>query len=138
VENINKLNVRVYGICIDNGKILSLYELYAGVKLVKLPGGGLEFGEGLVDCLHREFMEELSVEIEILEHFYTQETFLKSRFRDNEQLMTVYYLVNIKDLNKIKINDPEIEKIEWLPVYGDNPFQLEIDRLIFEKLKVVV
>jgi len=112
MENINKLNVRIYGICIENNKILTLYESYAGAKLIKLPGGGLEFGEGLTDCLHREFMEELSVEIEVLEHFYTQEKFLKSKFKNHEQLITVYYLVKIKDLSKIKITDPEIEKVE--------------------------
>jgi len=138
MEKINKINVRVYGICIENAKILALYESYAGTKMVKLPGGGLEFGEGLIDCLHREFMEELNVKIEILDHFYTQEKFLRSRFRDNEQLVTVYYLVKIKDSNEIKINDPEIEKAEWIPVSIDNPFQLEIDKLVFEKLKVMM
>jgi hypothetical protein len=37
------------------------------------------------------------VKIEVVEHFYTQEDFLVSRFRENEQLLTIYYIVNIID-----------------------------------------
>ena len=71
MEKIDRFNIRVYALCIEDQKILTLFESYAGEKLVKLPGGGLEFGEGVTDCLHREFMEELNVKIEILEHLYS-------------------------------------------------------------------
>ena len=135
MEKINRFNIRCYALCIEDGKILSLYEEYAGEKLIKLPGGGLEFGEGLIDCLHREFMEELNVKIEVIEHFYTQEDFLVSKFRENEQLLTVYYLVKILDIENFKITDPEIEKAEWLSLSASNPFLLPIDHLVFEKAK---
>jgi 8-oxo-dGTP pyrophosphatase MutT (NUDIX family) len=59
----------------ENQELMALDEGYAGEKLVKLPGGGLEFGEGTLECLHREFAEELNLKIEVLEHFYTQEDF---------------------------------------------------------------
>lgn len=117
-------------------KVLVLHEEYAGEQLMKLPGGGLEFGEGLHDCLHREFEEELNVKINVLGHLYTQEEFLISRFRNNEQLLTVYYLVEIIDENEFLIIDPCIEKIEWIPIESDeNPFPLPIDKIVFEKLK---
>ncbi|AQW95695.1 MULTISPECIES: NUDIX domain-containing protein [Elizabethkingia] len=135
MEKIEKFNVRVYALCIEDQKILTLFESYAGEKLVKLPGGGLEFGEGIIDCLHREFMEELNVKIEVLEHFYTQEGFMQSRFRDNEQLLTVYYIVKIIDPENFRIIDTEIEKAEWLPISASNPFPLPIDHLVFEKLQ---
>lgn len=32
----------------------------------QFPGGGLEFGEGVEDCLHREIREELGVDIKII------------------------------------------------------------------------
>lgn len=89
---IDKINVRVYGIALNSKReILVLEEQYVGEDLVKLPGGGLEFGEGLTDCLIREFEEELNLKVTIDEHFYTQEDFLVSKFRANEQLLTVYY-----------------------------------------------
>ena len=133
---IDKLNRRVYATAIKDEKVLVLHEEYAGEQLMKLPGGGLEFGEGLLDCLHREFEEELNVKINILGHLYTQEDFVVSRFRDNEQLLTVYYLVEIIDENDFLIMDPCIEKTEWIPINTDeNPFILPVDKIAFEKLK---
>ena len=133
---IDKFNIRVYAAAVKDKKVLVLHEEYAGEQLMKLPGGGLEFGEGLHDCLHREFEEELNVKINVLGHLYTQEEFLISRFRNNEQLLTVYYLVEIIDENEFLIMDPCIEKIEWIPIESDeNPFSFPIDKIVFEKLK---
>ena len=133
---IDKFNIRVYAAAVKDKKVLVLHEEYAGEQLMKLPGGGLEFGEGLHDCLHREFEEELNVKINVLGHLYTQEEFLISRFRNNEQLLTVYYLVEIIDENEFLIMDPCIEKTEWIPIDTDeNPFPLPIDKIVFEKLK---
>lgn len=133
---VDKINIRVYAAAIKNGKVLALHEEYAGDQLMKLPGGGLEFGEGILDCLHREFEEELNCKIRILGHLYTQEEFLVSRFRANEQLLTIYYMVEIIDNDEFLIMDPCIEKIEWIPIDNDeNPFPLPIDKIAFEKLR---
>lgn len=133
---IDKINIRVYATALKEGKVLVLHEEYAGDHLMKLPGGGLEFGEGLLDCLRREFEEELNVKIKILGHLYTQEEFVTSRFRENEQLLTVYYMVEIEDENDFLILDPCIEKTEWIPIdISENPFPLPVDRIAFEKLK---
>ena len=132
---IDKINVRVYALCIRDKKILALYEEYAGDFLVKLPGGGLEFGESVIDCLKREFQEELNLEIEVKEHFYTQDDFLVSRFRDNEQLLTIYYLAEILNEEDLLILDPCIEKTEWFSLEGENPFPLPVDKRVFELAK---
>lgn len=133
---INSFNIRVYACVVKDKKVLTLFEEYAGEPLMKFPGGGLEFGEGLKECLKREFAEELNVDVEIGEHFYTQEDFLVSRFRDNEQLLTIYYLVNIVNEEDFIILDPCIEKAEWLSIdQPENPFSLPIDRIVFDKLK---
>lgn len=133
---IDKINVRVYACAVKDQKVLTLFEEYAGEHLMKFPGGGLELGEGLVDCLHREFDEELNVKIEVLEHLYTQENFLTSRFRENEQLLTIYYMVKIVNEEDFLILDPCIEKTEWVDInQNDNPFPLPIDRIVFDKLK---
>ncbi len=133
---IDKINVRVYAAAVNDGKVLVLHEEYAGAHLMKLPGGGLELGEGVLDCLHREFDEELNVKIKILDHLYTQENFVLSRFRSNEQLLTLYYIVEIVELTDLLIMDPCIEKLEWLPIDGtENPFVLPVDRIAFEELR---
>ncbi len=133
---IDKINIRIYAAAVKNKKVLVLFEEYAGENLMKFPGGGLEFGEGITDCLHREFEEELNCKIRIIEHLYTQENFVKSRFRENEQLLTIYYLVEIVDDKEFLIMDPCIEKIEWIPIdTAENLFPLPVDKIAFEKLK---
>lgn len=133
---IDKINIRVYAIYLnEKNELMALDEGYAGEKLIKLPGGGLEFGEGTIECLHREFAEELNLKIEVLEHFYTQEDFLVSRFRENEQLLTIYYTVNILNLDELKILDESIENVKWISLHEENPLPLPIDKIVFQKLK---
>ncbi len=133
---IDKINIRVYAIYLnEKNELMALDEGYAGEKLIKLPGGGLEFGEGTIECLHREFAEELNLKIEVLEHFYTQEDFLVSRFRENEQLLTIYYTVNILNLEDLNILDESIENVKWVSLHEENPLPLPIDKIVFEKLK---
>ena len=133
---IDKINIRVYAIYLnEKNELMALDEGYAGEKLIKLPGGGLEFGEGTIECLHREFAEELNLKIEVLEHFYTQEEFLVSMFRENEQLLTIYYTVNILNLDELKILDESIENVKWISLQEENPLPLPIDKIVFEKLK---
>src|ERR1700735_84295 len=95
-------NVRVYGLLVnDNNQVLISDEQEYGMRFTKFPGGGLEFGEGLIDGLKREFIEECDAEIEVLNHFYTTDFFVKSAFNDS-QIISVYYIVkNIKPLNLI-------------------------------------
>lgn len=133
---IDKINIRVYAIYVnENQELMALDEGYAGKKLVKLPGGGLEFGEGTLECLHREFAEELNLKIDVLEHFYTQEEFLASMFRENEQLLTIYYTVNILNFDELRILDESIENVKWISLQEENPLPLPIDKIVFEKLK---
>jgi 8-oxo-dGTP diphosphatase len=93
-------NVRVYGILIDNaGQVLISDEKEYGIQFTKFPGGGLEAGEGLIDGLKREFMEECNLNIEVLSHFYTTDFYVKSAF-NNSQVISIYYLIkNIGAIN---------------------------------------
>ena len=97
-----QFNVRVYGLLVnDRNEILISDEQEYGMRFIKFPGGGLEYGEGLIDGLKREFVEECNVEIEVIRHFYTTDFYIKSAFNDS-QIISVYYLVkNIKPLNLI-------------------------------------
>ena len=70
-------------------------------RFTKFPGGGLEFGEGLIDGLKREFLEECNAEIDIINHFYTTDFYEKSSFNDS-QILSVYYLV--KEIKPLQLN----------------------------------
>ena len=76
-------------VSIKKKELLTLHEEYVGEYLTKLPGGGLEYGEGTIECLRRELAEELNLNIKSATHFYTQEDFVESKFRENEQLITI-------------------------------------------------
>src|SRR6187549_2024722 len=90
-------NVRVYGLLInDDNEVLISDEQEYGIRFSKFPGGGLEYGEGLIEELKREFVEECNTEIDVLEHFYTTDFFCKSAFNDS-QVISVYYLVKPKN-----------------------------------------
>lgn len=89
-----QFNVRVYGLLINNnGELLISDEQEYGMQITKFPGGGLEYGEGLIEGLKREFVEECNAEVEVINHFYTTDFFVKSAFNDS-QIISVYYVVN--------------------------------------------
>lgn len=91
--NTRNFNVRVYGLLINNkNEILLSDEEEHGKRFIKFPGGGLEYGEGLIDALKREFIEECELNIEVTEHFYTTDFFVESAFGGG-QLISIYYLV---------------------------------------------
>lgn len=87
-------NVRVYGLLIDDSKkVLVSDEYIRGSYYTKFPGGGLEFGEGTRDCLRREFMEEMNLEVEVTDHIYTTDFFQMSAFTPDQQIIAIYYFV---------------------------------------------
>lgn len=102
-------NVRVYGLLINeqNQILLSDEEEY-GYRFIKFPGGGLEYGEGLIDALKREFVEECHVEIEVLDHFYTTDFFMQSAFNDS-QVISVYYFVKPKSALELNFKKSPFE-----------------------------
>lgn len=86
-------NVRVYGILFDQDqRILISDEFEQGMHFTKLPGGGLEQGEGTIDGLRREFVEECNLPVEVIRHFYTTDFYVRSVFNDT-QVISIYYLV---------------------------------------------
>lgn len=87
-------NVRVYGIMINEKKqVLVSDEYIKGSYYTKFPGGGLEFGEGTLECITREWQEELSQDVAVVEHIYTTDFFQISAFDNQTQIISIYYLV---------------------------------------------
>ncbi len=113
-------NVRVYGLLMTIQKeVLIAEEKRYNTFIRKFPGGGLEFGEGTIDALKREFREELKIEIEIIRHFYTTDFFIPSAFNNKQQVISIFYLV--KSLETISENYFKRKPIAEL-IEGDEQF----------------
>lgn len=103
MPEIRAFNIRVYGLVINEmAQILLSDEYMLDMKMTKFPGGGLQFGEGPEDCLKREVIEELGQEIEIIEHVYTTGFFQRALFFEDNQLISIYYRIRLKELSRIK------------------------------------
>ncbi|MGX5818859.1 NUDIX domain-containing protein [Chitinophaga lutea] len=91
---MGQFTIRVYGIMMNDRKqVLVSDEYIRGGYYTKFPGGGLEFGEGTLECVIREWKEELNQEVEVVEHIYTTDFFQISAFDDVNQIISIYYLV---------------------------------------------
>lgn len=145
-------NIRVYGILIDNQhRLLVSDEFIRGNYYTKLPGGGLEIGEGTRECLKREFMEETGLDVTVGEHFYTTDFFQISAFNNKDQIVSIYYRVipnqeiNIEaklkpfDFLPQQVADPtrEAEVFRWISCndLSEKDVSLPIDKVVVNMLK---
>jgi len=144
-------NVRVYGLLFDSQKrLLVSDERIKGKHYTKLPGGGLEFGEGTRDCLKREFLEETGLDVTVLDHVYTTDFFQISAFNPAHQIISIYYKVTCNepihldtistpfDFRADQLNDAhkDAEIFRWVPHHELHPnvFSLPIDKIVIERL----
>lgn len=93
---MKRFNIRVYGLCVEQGRILLSDEVRMGIHMTKFPGGGVEFGEGLEAALHREWMEELGVSIEVGEILYVNPFLQISAFHPDDEIIAMYFRVHLK------------------------------------------
>ncbi|HKL72297.1 MAG TPA: NUDIX domain-containing protein [Marinilabiliaceae bacterium] len=137
-------NLRVYGICITNKHVLVCDEIFMGKAMTKFPGGGLEYGEGTIDCLKREFKEEFDLEIEVGNHFYTTDYFQKAQYFKKTQLISIYYRINILKPKKIPLsnqpivadkNSPQNLRFAPLDLINQKDLTFPIDQKVIAMLK---
>ncbi len=134
----------------SNKRVLVSDEYIRGSFFTKFPGGGLEFGEGTRDCLKREFKEETGLDVAIGDHIYTTDFFQISAFNNNDQIISIYYLVHGDagqlatkndrfDFLPHQVSDPEGEAevfrwIEWEQLHEDL-MDLPIDKLVVKMIR---
>ncbi len=128
-------------------------EFIRGNYYTKFPGGGLEIGEGTRDCLKREFMEEMNLDVEIGHHLYTTDFYQKSAFNPNHQIISIYYYakalepitapIRVKEFDfdeaqlKVYEKENEIETfrfIDW-DAFSSDSVTLPIDKYVVNMLK---
>lgn len=130
-----RFNIRVYGLWVEAGRVLVSEETIHGKTYVKFPGGGLELGEGIINCLHREWQEELNLDIKVLRHYYTTEFFQQSYF-DNSQVISIYYMVQPTQPEPYIHNNNDGEYTHWIKLSDITPdtFSLPIDKVVGKML----
>ncbi len=101
----DRTRIRVCGIAIHQNKLLLVRHEGLGEKgqLWSFPGGGLEFGEDVKQCLTREFKEETGLDIEVGEQLFIYE-FLQVPLHAIE----IYFHVTIRDGILRTGHDPEV------------------------------
>jgi ADP-ribose pyrophosphatase YjhB (NUDIX family) len=144
----------VYGVLInEKDQVLVSDEYIRGNYFTKFPGGGLEFGEGTRDCLRREFLEEMNLNVEVGEHFYTTDYFQLSAFHPGQQIISIYYLVTATEaittrISTIPFDFDEIQLkvyseqqetecfrfIDW-EIFSEEAVTLPIDKIVARMLK---
>lgn len=140
--------IRVYGLVInDKNEILISDEFVLNTKMTKFPGGGLEFGEGLIDGLKREFEEECNgQQIKNIRHFYTTDFYQKALYYKNAQLISVYFMADLVQPLKFKISETafdfeidagETQSFRWKKIKDTkvDDFTFPIDKFVLNKLK---
>jgi len=143
----SRFTIRVYGLIINDRKeVLVTDEFQLDVKMTKFPGGGMDFGEGPVDCLKREMREECQQEIEDIQHFYTTDFYQKALFWEDYQLISIYYLARLKEpvqfrVSSVAFDFPEMtngnQSFRWISAELLNPdeFTFPIDKHVAHLLK---
>jgi 8-oxo-dGTP pyrophosphatase MutT (NUDIX family) len=142
-----RFNVRVYFLLLNETEdsVLVSDEIIRKKQYTKFPGGGLEFGEGTVDCVLREAIEELGQEVEVISHFYTTDFFIQSAFREEDQVISIYYNVRLKDKPLFRISseihnflqhENNEESFRWASLNGlqVDDFSFPADRAVAAKL----
>jgi ADP-ribose pyrophosphatase len=121
-SNPTWFTIRVYGLIInENNEVLITDEFQLDTRMTKFPGGGLNFGEGTIDCLKREMLEECNQQIEDIRHFYTTDFYQKALFYEKCQLISIYYLAKLKGAPAFKVSKNHFDFEEM--VNGNQSFR---------------
>lgn len=144
---ITTFNIRVYGVLVNENRqvLVSDERIYnRDMEVTKFPGGGLELGEGPIDCIKRECKEEMNAEVEVIAHLYTTDFFQQSAFHDSHQIISIYYLIKpITPLNYyVNNNGPSYPEkvgevfrfIDW-DCFSPEVMTLPIDKIAARILK---
>ena len=115
---MDKPKVRVTGILIENGEILLVEQKVTESqdRGWSLPGGGLEFGESIEDCLIREILEETGLEVAVQELLYVCD-----RIQDGRHMVHLTFLLKRLGGKLTKGHEPEkdanpIKGVRTVPV----------------------
>jgi 8-oxo-dGTP diphosphatase len=127
-----KIVIRVRGIIIDEGKLLTVKHPHSK-NFLALPGGHLEWGEDVKECLQREIVEELGINPKIGKLLYLY-NFINE---DNIQSLEFFFeIINSQDYLNIenieRTHAYEIAEVCWIKPNDTTPL---FPRIVWEDFK---
>jgi 8-oxo-dGTP diphosphatase len=144
---IERFNIRVYGLLLNSSRnsILVCDEIRFGRTFTKFPGGGLELGEGILDGLKREWMEETGLNIHNPHLYYVNDFLQVSAFKKEDQIISIYYWIECDAIHTLSLKEVrfDFEQKEegaiifrWAPLLPELTQQLSfpIDQEVIKKI----
>ncbi len=103
------INIACCGIIKKNNEVLITKRKVAPFKdKFVLPGGKLDKSETLIDCLKREILEEVGLDVVMAKFFDYYEVVLPDRY-----YLVMYFICNVENFN-LNINFDEISEYSWI------------------------
>jgi 8-oxo-dGTP diphosphatase len=140
-----KYNLRVYALILNEQQEILLSDEYQlDMKMTKFPGGGMEYGEGTIDCLQREALEEFGQSLVNIRHFYTTDYYQPALFFRNTQLISIYYLADFSEAIRFRVSRKafdipatESQSFRWVALrdISEEDLTFPIDRKVIRLLK---
>ena len=140
---MKKFNLRVYGLIVNQKSEVLLSDEYRfGTFFTKFPGGGIEFGEGILEALKRELIEELNFTFDQAIPIYFNDFHQESALQKEEQLVAFYYLIYCKKGTNLGTDHSipfyaEGEKQRWVSLNSikEEDLSFPIDKIAMKNLK---
>jgi mutator protein MutT len=137
------IRVRPSGILIENGLILLVKQYVTATRGWSMPGGKLEFGETIEQCLVREWKEETGLDIKIKDLLYVTDRFRGSKTHIVHMTFLVERTGEKPDGSEWTHHDPHVSSssapmreirmipIDELTVYGFTPTYYQLVKTDF-------
>ncbi len=119
-NTVSKFHVGVYGIVKDGNKIALILKgrgPYTG--MLDLPGGKIEYGENVEECLRREIKEELNAEVDSCKLKTTIQNSITYKENDEEiklQHIGIIYDVVLKNNAITSVNEHDVLESKWFDI----------------------
>jgi mutator protein MutT len=113
---LTTFRVAVYGILVENARVLLTDTRVPSGVITNFPGGGLSLGESPVEAVAREFREETALEVEVKELLYCSHQFQQNPEYPHEQLIHIYFRVQRAASDQITMtgNGDDVVAASWV------------------------
>ncbi len=107
---------RIYGILVENKKILLTRSRFIRREFVNFPGGGVEIGEAPKDALIREYQEETGLSIKIKKILFSSQTLHLSTQRPIQIVSSFWQVERTAGTLKENGNNDDVINLFWAEV----------------------